>query len=182
MGLTRLEHGSNPARNVRMQWSNTKQTGIPYVPVWARNCLCFEPGSSRIKYCVQESLKSLKSLTWIFGLNRSNPARIPLETQTKMYVRLRGSRGSPSIGTNYESHLEHMEQPFDMFYSIAFERFELGSSLVRVVSNIFKGISSLTQYLILVESGSKHKQITIPIWNIWNVYGFHMVHMKHPLD
>ena len=34
--------GSNPARSVRMQWSNTKQTGIPYAPVWIRNLLLTE--------------------------------------------------------------------------------------------------------------------------------------------
>ena len=34
-------------------------------------------------------------------------------------------------GTNYESHLEHMEQPFVQYYSIAFERFELGLNIIK---------------------------------------------------
>ena len=37
-----LETSSNPVRNVRMQWSNTKQTGIPYAPVWVCNLLLTE--------------------------------------------------------------------------------------------------------------------------------------------
>ena len=72
------------------------------------------------------------------------------------------SRGSPSLERsrgslepNYESHLEHMEQPFDMFYSIAFERFEPGSN----ESNPFKGISSLIWYLIQLEHNSNPVRI-----------------------
>ena len=79
-------------------------------------------------------------------------------------------------GANYEFHLEHMEQPFDMFYSIAFERFELGSSRIRAVfesgltcSNQFKNMSSDISFdtvfdtgRIRLEPSSKHKQITNP--------------------
>ena len=51
--------------------------------------------------------------------------------------RSRGSRGSPSIWNIwnvYEFHMAHMEQPLDMFYSIAFERFEPGSIGIRLTS------------------------------------------------
>ena len=47
--------------------------------------------------------------------------------------------------TNYEFHLEHMEQPFDMFYSIAFERFELDSRHIKYcVQESLKSLKSLT--------------------------------------
>ena len=60
-----------------------------------------------------------------------------------------------SIGTNYESHLEHMKHPFDMFYSIAFERFERDSN----ESNPFKDISSLIPYLMQLEHNSNPVRI-----------------------
>ena len=51
-----------------------------------------------------------------------------------------------------------MEQPFDMFYSIAFERFELSSSRIRAgfdaYQNHIKEDISLIQYLIRLETSS----------------------------
>ena len=58
--------------------------------IWNNHLICFTPLHSNvsswdsrcIKYYVQESL------TWIFGLNRSNTTRTRLETQTNMYVQI----------------------------------------------------------------------------------------------
>ena len=79
-----------------------------------------------------------------------------------------------------------MEQPFDMFYSIAFERFELGSSSIRLTQIHSKRFffdtvfdSSRTKARILLESRSntarntsvnkvRQNQITNPDGGIWN--------------
>ena len=73
-----------------------------------------------------------------------------------------------------------MEQPFDMFYSIAFERFELGSSRFRVGFETYQ-IPYQRKYLFELdlskskwfEYGSKHMQITIPDGGVHEVHEFH---------
>ena len=52
--------------------------------------------------------------------------------------------------TNYESRRGHMKQPIDKYYSIAFERFELGSNHFDLLKYIQREYS-LIQYLIQLE-------------------------------
>ena len=46
-----------------------------------------------------------------------------------------GTYGTFTRFTSFNFHMAHMKQPLVMFYSIAFERFESGSSRIRQESN-----------------------------------------------
>ena len=93
-------------------------------------------------------LKIAKGGTWYecqksdFGFECPNCGNLIGFNQT--YIRMSGFiLPVLMMNLNYEPRRGHMEQPFDMFYSIAFERFESVSNRVRAVSNPFKEDISL---------------------------------------
>ena len=72
-----------------------------------------------------------------------------------------------------------------MFYSIAFERFELGSSRIRLIQIPFKdmpftsyAVTSLIQYLIYLETDSNPGSNPFVHNSIWNVHELRQEHMK----
>ena len=64
----------------------------------------------------------------------------PFTSSVKSELRIPSGTFTSPIGgiwNVHEFHMAHMKHPFDMFYSIAFERFEPGSSGIRPISTHF---------------------------------------------
>ena len=91
---------------------NVYEVYHPFVMIYSIAFERFELGSSRVRVVFEQYQTILKEiLSLIQYLIRLEPGSNPARNTS-----------------NYESHLEHSEKPLDMFYSIAFERFELGST------------------------------------------------------
>ena len=108
-----------------------------------------------------------------------------------VYNGLRTQTGTFTRFTRFTIHLEHSEKPFDMFYFIAFERFEPGSSSIRLAQTHSKEYHSCQRDIIFdmviwyrskwVEPGSntcvyelrqersRGSPFTIPIWNVYEL-------------
>ena len=91
---------------------------------------------------------------WFYFASFDDELRLRAQSGAN-YKSRRGTYGTFTRFTRFTIHLEHMEQPLDMFYSIAFERFESGSSWIRPSNKYrIKGNISLTGFLIRLEPGS----------------------------